>query len=247
MTHKRGRPAGMLIWVTQSLRKIRIGIDFWRHRWRLKQKKWQSSQAYEQYLDIQLHRTLSRKNTPLPRRAKLLIDKTAEFIDLTRCDVLCVGCRNMAEINYFRHKGSRSVVGIDLYSQREDILVMDMHAMTFEADHFDLIFSSHSLEHALNLEQVTGEFIRTVRDGGIIVVEVPVHYDVGRTGTDLIDFGSLDNLHRNLEPYVDQVLWSETSQAGAFGGELGTDAIRTIIRVRKQGLLVGQAARWTEK
>ena len=58
-----------------------------------------------------------------------------------------------------------------------------------------------------------------------------------------LDFGSLDSLHRNFEPYVDHVLWSETSQAGAFGGELGTDAIRTIIRVRKQGLLTRQSER----
>ena len=173
--------------------------------------------------------------------ARRLIDRTAELVDLTHSDVLCIGCRNVAELDYFRDKGAKSVIGIDLYSQREDILAMDMHAMTFEADHFDLIFSSHSLEHALNLEQVTGEMIRTVRDGGIIVVEVPVNYDTTRLGTDLIDFGSLHNLHQNFEPYVDQILWSETSQAGAFGGELGTDAIRTIIRVRKHRLLTRQS------
>ena len=226
--------------VMQRIQKTKEKVQFQRCRMYLKQQVGQGSKEYEQYLDMQLRRTLSKKETPLQTRTKSLIDKTAELVDLAHSDVLCVGCRNAAELDYFRDKGAKSVIGIDLFSQREDILVMDMHAMTFEADCFDVIYSSHSLEHALNLEQVSGEFIRTVRDRGIIVVEVPVHYALERTGTDLIDFSSLDNLHRNFEPYVDQILWSETSQTGTFGGELGTDAIRTIIQVKKQkqGLLI---------
>ena len=224
----------------RQLQRPGEAFQFYRCRIKLKKQLAPAYPAYEQYLETQLRRTLFKRDYPLPAYARRLIDRTAELVDLTHSDVLCVGCRNVAELDYFRDKGAKSVIGIDLYSQREDILVMDMHAMTFEADHFDLIFSSHSLEHALNLKQVTGEFIRTVRDRGIIVVEVPVHYALERTGTDLIDFSSLDNLHRNFEPYVDQILWSETSQTGTFGGELGTDAIRTIIQVKKQkqGLLI---------
>ncbi len=212
-------------------------FQFYRYRIKLKKRLAPASRTYEQYLEAQLRRTLFKRNNPLPAYARRLIDKTAELVDLAHSDVLCVGCRNAAELDYFRDKGAKSVIGIDLFSQREDILVMDMHAMTFEADRFDVIYNSHSLEHALNLEQVTGELVRTMRDGGIIAVEVPVRYDVKRTGTDLIDFGSLNNLHQSFEPYVDQILWSETSEAGAFNGALGTDAVRTIIRVDKQRLL----------
>ena len=220
----------MLIWVTQSLRKIRIGIDSWHHRRRLKQKMWQRSHAYEQYLDIQLHRTLSKKETPLQTRTKSLIDKAAELVDLAKCDVLCVGSRNTAEIDYFRSKGAKNVVGIDLYSEYQDILVIDMHDMTFPDNHFDVIYSSHSLEHAYDVQKVISEIIRVGRSGALVVIEVPIRYET--RGADLVDFGSCANIHAVFEPCVEKVLWCEEQEPSSPSNSSGTAIARTIFSLK---------------
>ena len=133
--------------------KTRIKLSVWRHHSRLQRGAWQSSKAYQKYLETQLIRTLSKKNVPLPEHSTLLINRIAKLIDLTKCDVLCIGPRNRAEIDYLYHKGAKSVVGIDLYSEDKAILVMDMHQMTFPENYFDLIYSAHSLEHAYNVQK----------------------------------------------------------------------------------------------
>lgn len=213
-------------------------LDRLAYRWHettLKRRLYGRPAEYQEYFVTQLRRTLYKRKNPLPARAKHLIDRTAETVDLTRSRVLCVGCRNTAELDYFRRKGAKSAIGIDLFSPRSDVLLMDMHAMTFDEESFDVIYSSHSLEHALRPHEVVREFIRTVRGGGVVVVEVPVNYEVRMTqDADISDFGSLEGLRALFAPHVDQVLWSETSRAGDFSGELGTDAVRVIMRIRKQ-------------
>jgi SAM-dependent methyltransferase len=167
---------------------------------------------------------------PFPMRSQELINKVAETIDLGGCDVLCVGCRNFHELNYFKDKGAKKVVGIDLYSEHSDISIMDMHAMTFADSSFDLVYSSHSLEHALDTAKVVSELVRVVRDGGFIVVEVPVNYQTG--GADLVDFVSLENLHNFFEDNLQEILWSES--VSSPDNERGhSTAIRTIIEIRK--------------
>jgi SAM-dependent methyltransferase len=189
-----------------------------------------ASAEYQAYLDVQLRRTLSKRDNSLPARARRLIDKTAELIDLSRCSVLCVGCRNAAEIEYFRQKGAKSVVGIDLYSKSPDVLVMDMHAMKFEDDQFDVVYSSHSLEHSLRPEVVIRELVRIARNGGIIVIEVPVNFGDGR-GIENIDFQSVENLLTRFGDHVSRVLWQEIGLPGELG--IGEAVIRLIFIVGK--------------
>ncbi len=156
--------------------------------------------------------------------------RVAGLITISERDVLCVGCRDAAEIEYFSSKGARRVCGIDLYSECKDIVVMDMHDMKFDNSSFDLLYSSHSLEHALNVRKAISEFVRVVRNGGSIVVEVPVNYEV--RGADLVDFGSLENLHDHFKPYLEKVLWSETI-TGPIDAGSPVVALRTIMTIRK--------------
>lgn len=190
------------------------------------------SSDYRYYLDLQLRRTYKKRNAPLQLHTRLLVDKTAEFVDLSQCDVLCIGCRNTAEIDYFHQKGAKSVTGIDLMSVRHDILVMDMHAMTFSDNQFDLVYSAHSLEHALDVQQAIHEILRVIRPGGVCVVEVPVQYKtISLSKADITDYESLDSLHEAFAPHIHTVLFSEEQPTRSERNWHGTPIARTIFCV----------------
>jgi len=215
--------------VVNLIKRASARFLFGFHYLRLRRLIKADSEEYRKYLQMQLHRTLCKRDVRLPEHARRLIDKTVEFVKADDILVLCVGCRNIAEIDYFRTKGVSRVVGIDLYSENEGILVMDMHSMTFESDSFDVVYSSHSLEHALYPQRAIEEFVRVVKDKGIMAIEVPVNYKT--SSVDLVDFRSVDNLLAQFGQHVSQVLWQETSLPGEL--DCGTEAIRVVFRVKK--------------
>jgi len=62
------------------------------------------------------------------------------------------------------------------------------------------VYSSHSLEHALDPDAVVTEFVRVVKDGGHSAIEVPLGF--GRTAVDLVDYVSVDDLLRRFGSHV---------------------------------------------
>lgn len=221
----------MLRAIKLRVKKILDQLALRRHRANLKKQLGKESPRYEQYLDLQLRRTLSKKKAPLKQRTQILVDKVAELTNLRSSDVLCVGCRNTAEIDYFRASGAKSVIGIDLYSENPAILLMDMHQMTFPDHHFDMIYSSHSLEHAYDVQKVVNEFIRVGRPRALVVIEVPVCYQT--RGADLVDFKDGKTLHRLFEPYLKEVLWCEEQDKLSDANLTGTKIVRTIFSLEK--------------
>jgi SAM-dependent methyltransferase len=188
--------------------------------------------AYRDYLDIQLHRTLTKKGVPLQERTRFLIDKLEELALLPSASVLSVGCRNAAELEYFEQKEIGDVVGIDLFSEDPRISVMDMHRMTFSDDTFDIVYSSHSLEHARDVDQVASELTRVVKDRGIIAIEVPVQFQT--RGADLVDFGDIASLHQVFKPTIETVLWTDQQPPCSPFNQGGSHVVRTIFSIRKR-------------
>lgn len=218
---------GLPAYLSRQIRRIRAAILFHRHRTSLQPLAWQNTSEYTHYLDAQLHRTLLRQVAAFRGHARPLIDKTAELINLTDCDILCVGCRDMTEINYFRDRGAKSVVGIDLFSQHEDILIMDMHQMDFPNGRFDVVHSSHSLEHAYDAPRAIKEIVRVCRREGLIAIEVPVRYQTGEA--DLIDFGGEAGLRDAFEQHAKvTTLWSEELEALSASNPHGNPVVRII-------------------
>jgi SAM-dependent methyltransferase len=161
------------------------------------------------YLLNQLDRTLLKNDGRFLPRTRELIDKLAAFSPFhADTSVLCVGCRNTNEINYFRSKGAIRVVGIDLFSSDPDIVVMDMHDLKFHNGEFAVVFACHSLEHSNNPQRAARELSRVCRADGWIVVEVPVNYVV--TEADLVDFGSVEGVAALFQPHGLQLHWGET-------------------------------------
>lgn len=175
-------------------------------------------QEYERYLQNQVMRSWSvRTQIDQGNRGENLIKKLLKS-DQRRVNgrsVLCVGCRNSHELNVFRKAGFEKVTGIDLFSTEEAILQMDMHAMTFPDNHFDVVFSCHSLEHSYDPMKALSEFARVAKHGGVCTIELPVRFTP--TSADLQDFGSLKALKSACEPFIDQTLFAEECEDSKSG------------------------------
>jgi len=224
------KPSSVIISLAQILKRFRNFIIFLRHRGKLDNIVLNQSQNHKHYIYSQLKRTLPKKDSLIQHRTIVLIDQTAKYIDLsTTSTILCIGCRNLTEIDYFRKKGSKNVIGIDIFSEQKDIIVMDMHNMTFPDNSFEVVYCSHSLEHSLNVSQVIREIVRVIRPCGILVIEVPINYQT--RGADLVDFKDLDTLKHSFETHLDQVLWSDKQPAYSPTNESGTEILRTIFQM----------------
>ena len=209
------------------LASLRNRIVILRHRRRLRTlAQEQSAATTYDYLETQLRRTYDKRNAPLQKRTAILIDAIAERAAIAGKDVLCVGCRTTQELHYFHRKGAKSVVGIDLFSEDPSILVMDMHQMTFPDSSFDLIYSSHSLEHAHTPAQVAREMLRVARTNTVVAIEVPIRYQT--RGADLIDLQSVDKLQALFAPHIQQVLLQEEHEVDTAANPGGTPIARTI-------------------
>ena len=161
---------------------------------------------YREYLATQLKRTLSKSETDPGIGAVTLINTVAAQ-QPGGGSVLCVGCRNTLELDRFHERGFDDVVGIDVFSQRNDILVMDMHQMTFADDSFDVVYASHSLEHSYDVERVASEIVRVARDGGVVGVEVPVRGQA--SAADRVVFTGLDEVQRVFARNLGDVVLAE--------------------------------------
>jgi SAM-dependent methyltransferase len=140
--------------------------------------------------------------------------------------VLCVGCRNVHELQLLRDAGYGSVTGIDLFSSSAEIVTMDMHALRFPDAQFDVVYSCHSLEHSIDPDAAVAEFVRVCKPGAVIVVEVPVRFAV--SSTDLQDYRSIDGLRTLFQPHLSELVLAEDER-----DETGTDVVRMVFRVAK--------------
>jgi SAM-dependent methyltransferase len=186
---------------------------------------------YREYLATQLKRTLSKRQTDPGIGAVTLIERVAEA-QPSDGPVLCVGCRNGLELDRFRARGFQDVVGIDVFSQRPDIIVMDMHELSFAADTFEVVYASHSLEHSYDAERVAGEIARVARDGAVVAIEVPVRAQA--SSADRVVFSGLAELRAIFEDGIGEELLAEEQPPRSATNEQGTAVARLVFRLRKE-------------
>jgi SAM-dependent methyltransferase len=191
----------------------------------------QQSSEYRDYLATQLRRTLSKRETDPGAGAVTLINNVAAA-QPSGGAVLCVGCRNTLELDRFRERGFDEVVGIDVFSRREDILVMDMHQMSFSDDSFDVVYASHSLEHSYDVGRVAREIARVARDGAVVGVEVPVRTQ--RSAADRVVFSGLDELRGVFGSRVGEEVLAEEQPPHTPTNGQGTDVARLVFRLQKE-------------
>lgn len=183
--------------------------------------------SYDEYVRLQLDRSRSMRHYDPGDRARYLIDVLARHLPpklRPSPRVLCVGCRNGFELDHFQATGYHETVGIDLHSTDPRIRVMDMHRLDWPDESFDAVYSCHSLEHAYDPEAVGGEFVRVLRPGGFVLVEVPIHCE--RRKGDMWDLQSPEMVAALMRPC--EIVWSEAGmQIGAT-----QQVARVLVRVK---------------
>ena len=109
------------------------------------------------------------------------------FIRLTftgmSCDlsILDLGCGDGIGLRCFREMGFENVIGIDLsfdkveFAKQYGYKVMrhDIHSLLFCNERFDVVYSSHSLEHAQNPKLVLTEVSRVLKKDGLFILVLP--------------------------------------------------------------------------
>jgi SAM-dependent methyltransferase len=188
------------------------------------------SADYREYLSVQLRRTLSKRETDPGAGAVTLINRVADQ-QSHGGRVLCVGCRNALELDRFRARGFEDVVGIDVFSQREDIKVMDMHEMTFADNSFDVVYASHALEHSYDVDRVVHEIVRVARDGAVVGVEVPVRAQA--SAADRLVFSGIDELRAAFDPHIGEERLAEEQPPHSPTNDQGTEIARLVFRLKK--------------
>lgn len=187
---------------------------------------------FASYLHEQLEHTLEKKR--LFRRKSIesfaIMEILSHNADLTDKEVLCIGARNRDEIDCFRRKGIKRVVGIDLYSDFPDIIVMDMHDLKFNDNSFDVVYSRHSYEHAYDKVKAAREFVRVTRPGGIVSIEVPGNF-VG--GADVNRFETINDVTDPFDGLVQEIVYEEFLPKA--NNPYGMDIFRAILRVGPSG------------
>lgn len=189
---------------------------------------------YKDYLHSQIERTLLKKNTNSNERVKYLMNAFKNTVNPDKDPkIISIGCRNAAEISAFKSLGFEHVIGIDLYSEDKSILLMDMHDIKLPENTFDVIYSSHSLEHSKDPEKVLRECGKIAKDGAYFIIEVPVNYPTSKI--DIQDFKNLKTLYGIIEKNlnVSEKIFGEEISVNAGNNFSGTDIIRAIFKITK--------------
>lgn len=115
--------------------------------------------------------------------------------------VLCVGVGTGNEvIHILRRNSNVSIVGVD-YSRtalkkayqkalalgkKIEVFVMDVRNLEFTAGSFDKVLCIHVMEFVKENEEVTGEILRVLKDGGRFVITYPSHKEGPKLGLNLL-------------------------------------------------------------
>ena len=186
--------------------------------------------TYLLYVCLQLEKSRGYAGKVSARTRRLVTKLVASTAgvgpDRSSSSVLCVGCRNVHELQVMREAGYGSVTGIDLFASSPEILTMDMHALEFPDDRFDVVYTCHSLEHSLTPCAAVREMVRVAKPGAVVAVEVPVRFP--SSVVDLQDYHSVDGVRALFHPHVGEILLAEDEPNPTTG-----DVVRLLFRVAK--------------
>ena len=144
---------------------------------------------YKRYIELQLtHASFGSISKDSNYKLDFFLPILKNFFiknkkDFKSSSVLCIGVRNLIEIERFEMVGFKKVNGIDLFSINPKIEIMDMHNLTYDSNSFNCIYAADSLEHAYDIKKVINEIIRVSKNGCLVVVILPFDF-VEERGSD---------------------------------------------------------------
>lgn len=135
----------------------------------------------KEYIDLQIVKYHSFESD-LPRWKEGQKRFLEDFFEVhTDAKILDVACGDGVGLSWFKDNGYTSVMGFDASERKAErarvygypVGVGDMHQLPYETGQFDVVYSSHTLEHALSPATVLDEFYRILKPEGILIVVLP--------------------------------------------------------------------------
>jgi len=96
--------------------------------------------------------------------------------------LLDIACGDGVGLRYFKLLGFKKVIGAEIDNDKlrvaaesgYEVYKQDIHCLdNFENDKFDVVYSSHTLEHALYPNTVLNEFHRVLKPSGLLFIVLP--------------------------------------------------------------------------
>jgi len=92
--------------------------------------------------------------------------------------VLCLGARAGEEVEAFRELGYGGATGVDLAPLCDFVQQGDYHALTWDDDWFDIVYSN-CLDHVYDLDRFCSEAWRVLRPGGLALFHLAMQMPMG--------------------------------------------------------------------
>lgn len=195
------------------------------------------NQAYKEYLKLQLE-TLQSFESTNPKYIEgqcRAINHLFNEAGVKKLDVILdVCCGDGVGLKKLREDGYTHVIGVELNprkvqeAKKTEYLVyeQDFHDLSIFSDNlFDVVYSSHSIEHAYDANKVVEELVRVLKPGGklIVVLPYPDHQTNGghnartQLGSDIEDNGktlilffenfALNLLYKKFDYFREPEIW----------------------------------------
>ncbi|MGK9477943.1 class I SAM-dependent methyltransferase [Melioribacter sp. OK-6-Me] len=138
---------------------------------------------YSKYLKIQTEKYKSHEsqNVHWAKGQEKYIK--SEFINIPRyAKILDIACGDGVGLKVFKELGFLNVVGVELSEEKVklarsygfQVIKADMHKLEmFNEGEFDIIYSSHTLEHAYSPTIVLKQFFKILKNNGLLKVVLP--------------------------------------------------------------------------
>jgi ubiquinone/menaquinone biosynthesis C-methylase UbiE len=139
--------------------------------------------SYELYADLQTNRyqSFESEHPHWQEGQRRFIAK--HFSDVSReSEILDVACGDGVGLRCFREMGFTKITGVEFNPAKAERAVAhgypvhgaDMHDLScFKDRSFNIVYSSHTMEHAYRPRRVLKELIRVLRSDGALIVVLP--------------------------------------------------------------------------
>lgn len=142
---------------------------------------------HRNYLQTQRDATIREKDWPrsVEGHARFMKEFVSGLVKETD-RILDCGCGDGVGLERFKSMGCKNVIGVDVTLEKAEaarasgytVHVADMHDLKIRSGSIDVVYSSHSLEHARDPIKVLSEFRRVLVPGGSLILVLPFP-DVG--------------------------------------------------------------------
>lgn len=197
---------------------------------------------YAEYVRLQKEDYCSyeSQNKHWSKGQKRYIKKKFSRVDRDK-KILDIACGDGVGLKEFKKLGFENVTGVEFNKQKADLAretgyevhELDMHNLTnLKSDSFDIVYSSHTLEHAYKPGKALQELHRVLKKGGLLLVVLPypdlsetnvkahvAKFELGTNKTDggksIVDYfqaGRFHLLKKEFDKYREPEIWLTLSK-----------------------------------